>query len=422
MLDRKPLRELLSFIVDNRGRTCPTADEGLPLIATNCVKNSTLFPVFQKVRFVDQNTYEEWFRAHPKPGDLIFVLKGSPGQVCLTPDPTNFCIAQDMVALRANAEKIYPPYLFAALRSPEIQEAIGNLHVGSMIPHFKKGDFDRLEIPVPDWDHQVAVGDLFLKICQKIEANSKTASTLEEMARALYRSWFVDFDPVHARSQGLPPAHMPTTAAALFPDSFNDNGLPEGWELVSIYDAARVQYGAPFKSKLFNTEKAGRPLVRIRDLKNQRAGVYTTEVNKKEYLLQAGDTVVGMDGDFTPYTWSAEPSLMNQRVCAFLPHKETDRSFVRYSVPALLKAEENAAVATTVIHLGKKDIDTFEIVSPSDPIRAAYGEIANPLLDKGVRLELQNQTLATLRDTLLPRLMSGELRVGDAREQIKEAL
>ena len=107
-----PITELLSFIVDNRGKTVPTADDGWKLIATNCVTNNTLFPVYEKVRYLTQETYETWFRAHPMPGDILFVNKGTPGRVCLVPDPVDFCIAQDMIALRADDEKIYNKLLF----------------------------------------------------------------------------------------------------------------------------------------------------------------------------------------------------------------------------------------------------------------------------------------------------------------------
>jgi type I restriction enzyme S subunit len=113
--------ELLSNIVDNRGKTCPVDEDGLPLIATNCVKNDTLYPVFEKVRYVNQETYKTWFRGHPEPGDIIFVCKGSPGNACWTPDPVNFCIAQDMVAIRANKKLVDPKFLFALLRSPTTQ-------------------------------------------------------------------------------------------------------------------------------------------------------------------------------------------------------------------------------------------------------------------------------------------------------------
>jgi len=131
-------KDLLINIVDNRGKTCPTADEGTPLIATNCIKNDALYPVHEKVRYVNQETYDNWFRGHPESGDMIFVCKGSPGRVCWVPDLIDFCIAQDMVAIRADETRVYSKYLFALLRSTQTQQKILNMHVGTLIPHFKK--------------------------------------------------------------------------------------------------------------------------------------------------------------------------------------------------------------------------------------------------------------------------------------------
>ena len=101
---------LLKNIVDNRGKTCPTTDKGIALIATNCIVNNHLYPLYEKVRYVSEEVYKSWFRDHPKPGDMIFVLKGTPGRVAWVPDPVDFCIAQDMVAIRADEKKIYPKY------------------------------------------------------------------------------------------------------------------------------------------------------------------------------------------------------------------------------------------------------------------------------------------------------------------------
>jgi len=144
-----PFSELLSEVIDNRGKTCPTADSGIALIATNCIRNDLLYPTYEKVRFVSAQTYSTWFRGHPKSGDILFVNKATPGRVCLVPDPVDFCIAQDMVAVRADPDKIYPRYLFAVLRSPIAQERIAKMHVGTLIPHFKKTDFNKLLLPVP---------------------------------------------------------------------------------------------------------------------------------------------------------------------------------------------------------------------------------------------------------------------------------
>ena len=109
---RVPITELLSFIVDNRGKTVPTASCGHKLIATNCVTNNTLFPVYEKIRYISDETYNTWFRSHPLPGDILFVNKGTPGRVCMVPDSVDFCIAQDMIALRADSKKIYNKYCY----------------------------------------------------------------------------------------------------------------------------------------------------------------------------------------------------------------------------------------------------------------------------------------------------------------------
>ena len=156
--------DLLSKIVDNRGRSCPVGKSGIPLIATNCIDRSNLYPSYETTRFVSEETYKTWFRGHPEPGDILFVCKGSPGRTNWVPDPVDFCIAQDMVAVRANPKKVDPKYLFAALRSPTVQSQIDNMHVGTMIPHFKKGDFGKLNIPVPSLVVQQEIGDLYFAL------------------------------------------------------------------------------------------------------------------------------------------------------------------------------------------------------------------------------------------------------------------
>src|SRR5439155_8607087 len=109
-----------------------------------------LYPTYEDVRFVSPETYDTWFRGHPRPGDIIFVNKGTPGRVCLVPDPVDFCIAQDMVAIRANEKKVYPRFLLALLRSHAVQAKIEQMHVGTLIPHFKKGDFGKLLLRIPN--------------------------------------------------------------------------------------------------------------------------------------------------------------------------------------------------------------------------------------------------------------------------------
>jgi len=271
------LKDAIEFIVDNRGKTVPTADTGIALIATNCINNSSLYPEFKNVRYISDETLNNWFRAHPKPDDIIFTLKGSQnGAACLVPEIVNFAIAQDMVALRANRKLMDPYFLLAALRSKEVQFSIKSLDVSDVIPHLKKGDFDKLLLPFPKLDVQKSIGEIFITLERKIELNRQMNQTLEAMAQALFKSWFVDFDPVmdNALEAGIPiPDELEAMAekrrvfanreersgkqsvskrlidtnpalAALFPSSFVFNEalgkwIPEGWEVKSFGDVSK---------------------------------------------------------------------------------------------------------------------------------------------------------------------------------------
>lgn len=145
----KRLEEILNFVVDNRGKTAPVSESGIPLIATNCVKNDRIFPSYDKVRFIDDDTFKNWFRAHPLPGDILFVNKGAPGSVNLVPNPIDFCIAQDMIALRVNPDLLSNYYLFLYFRQRHVQFEIKNKSVGTTIPHLKKTDLLKFTVLIP---------------------------------------------------------------------------------------------------------------------------------------------------------------------------------------------------------------------------------------------------------------------------------
>ena len=187
-----PLPSVLLTVVDNRGKTVPTAPSGHKLIATNCVRNENLYPVYEKIRYLSEETYRTWFRAHPEPGDIIFVCKGTPGRVCLVPDPIDFCIAQDMVALRADPKIVYNKYLLAVLRSFQIQEQILSTSVGDVIPHFKKSFFDQIMIPIPNMDIQKSIGDFYYTISEKTELNKKINDNLEQQAATYFQELFIN--------------------------------------------------------------------------------------------------------------------------------------------------------------------------------------------------------------------------------------
>ena len=203
---------------------------------------------------------------------------------------------------------------------------------------------------------------------------------------ALYKSWFIDFEPFGRIK-------------------------PSDWQTQKIYSIANIIYGAPFSSKLFNTAGIGKPIIRIRDLKSQEFVTYTTEKHSKGHLIKPGDIVVGMDGEFRPYIWGNEEAWLNQRVCIFENKRPKGKAFLLFSIQPLLKMVEQTQIGTTVIHIGKKDFDTFEIVLPDAKTLNLFDEITTPMIEQIVNNSLEDKRLKVLRDTLLPKLMSGEIDV-----------
>jgi type I restriction enzyme S subunit len=278
-----------------------------------------------------------------------------------------------------------------------------------------------LRIPYVPLPTQCAIASVLSALDEKIELNRRMNETLEAIAQALFKSWFVDFDPVRVLSGQMSEKAPFLTAEACrkagFPDRFQDSELgeiPEGWRVGSIYEIADVIYGAPFASKLFNANGNGKPLVRIRDLADERPAVWTTEVLPKGYTVGPGEIVVGMDGEFRAYLWGGVDAWLNQRVCVFVPKPGFSAAFVRNSITGPLAQIEATETATTVIHLGKNDIDRFQVVIPEKGVSEAFFRVCQPCYYQIVVNKQQSRTLATLRDVLLPKLLSGELRVQEA--------
>jgi type I restriction enzyme, S subunit len=424
-----PFTHLLSNIVDNRGKTCPTSLTGIPLIATNCIHNNNLYPTYEKVRYVSQETYKIWFRGHPKPGDLIFVTKGTPGRVCVAPNPVDFCIAQDMLAIRADDTKIYPRFLFAALRSIMVQREIENMHVGTLIPHFKKGDFDKLHIPVPDTKTQQVIGDIYFTISQKIELNQKMNQTLEAMAQAIFKSWFVDFDPVRAKMAGQQPVGMDKATAALFPDSIEDSVLgeiPQGWrhdilENVVNLNETTIKKDYPYQEIQY-VDISSVTVGRLEGVTNY---LLSNAPGRARRLVKHGDTIwSGVRPNRKSYLFIHNPDnnlVVSTGFIVLSPSKippsylysfVTTDDFVDYLT---FNADGSAYPAVRV--------DRFAdavILIPSNEILEIFERNVGKMRDKIAQNEKESQTLSTLRDTLLPKLISGELRVPEADRQIAE--
>ena len=389
--NRVPLTELLSFVVDNRGKTVPTAPSGHKLIATNCVTNNALFPVYEKIRYLSEETYQTWFRAHPIPGDILFVNKGTPGRVCLVPDPVDFCIAQDMIALRADESKIYPKYLFAVLRSREIQQQIYNTNVGDVIPHFKKQFLDQLLIPIPERSIQESIGDLYYVLSLKAERNKKINDNLEQQAQAIYHERFETISP---------------------------NDLPSEWRIVTLGEVATIS------SKSFNPLKEPEILLEhysIPAFDEARFPVFelSTSIKSNKFIIDASCFMISKLNPTTKRVWKPY-CLTGNAVCSteFIVYKAKDKTITDFLYSVIDSNSFSDFMCSHVTgstgsrqRTTPSDTLSYELILPSEDELAKFQSLVSPMYAQ-IRINaIENDRLKRLRDSLLPKLMSGEIDV-----------
>lgn len=312
-----------------------------------------------------------------------------------------------------------------------IDHKLGEIDDGSPIPSTTRAAVYVQELKVPPLPEQREIAAVLGTLDDKIELNRKTAATLDAMARALYRSWFVDFDPVHAKAQGRAPAHMDAATAALFPDRVGEDGLPEGWEtrrLEEVCDQVKKTVKpmndpeAPFHHFSLPAFDTGKTPVRENGA--------TIKSNK---LFVPHDAILFSRLNPTiPRVWwaktegsDATPAASTEFYVAIAKKpRETPwlycllgSSEFRYDALARVTGTSNSHQ-----RVPPKVLADVEIISPEPAIVDAFGRLTESWFERIHAVGRENQTLATLRDTLLPRLMSGELRVSAAREQVEEAV
>ncbi len=419
------LRDIEVTLIDCDHKTPVSVEEGYPYIAIPQLKNGHI--QLEGVRKISHADWLTWTRKlKPQVHDVIVVRRCNSGQSAVVPKNLKCAIGQNLVVLRSSGTFVFPEFLRWLVQGDDWWEQVRTyLNVGAIFDSLKCKDIPNFELTIPPLEAQKEIALILDALDNRISLLRETNTTLEAIAQTLFKSWFVDFDPVKAKAEGRLPEGMDEATAALFPSEFEESALgliPKGWRVGTIYEIANVLYGAPFKSAFFNEKGKGQPLIRIRDLESQEPKIFTDEVQPKGYLVNAGDCLVGMDGEFRPYLWTGQPAWLNQRVCAFLPQKNISTLFVREKLRPLLDFFERSKVGTTVIHLGRGDIDTFKVTIPNNDLICVYSDLVAPILDSIICNSQKSQTLTSLRDTLLPRLISGQLRLNQAQEIMDEVV
>lgn len=406
----KNLGDCITTIIDHRGKTPQKMGgdwqkNGIRAISAKNIKNEKLVNE-DLIRCVSQEIYEKWMKEDIKRGDCFLVSEGATlGENMYWDSNEKIVLSQRIFCIRSNENILDSAYLSAYLNTSICQKEIEARATGTTVLGLRQSEVRNLQIILPTLKEQKFIGKFYKDINKKIEINNEMNKTLEEMAQTLFKRWFIDFD--FPNENGEP---YRSSGGKMVDSELGE--IPEGWEISDIYKISNVIYVAPFKSKQFNEDKKGFPLIRIRDLKTFNPQFFTEENHPKKTLINPGDLLVGMDAEFRATPWLGKIGVLNQRVCMFSPNKDTvGKYFLKMILEKPLSFFENSKVATTVIHLGKSDIDMIKIICPNDLLLEKFKELTEHIYQKKINNAQEIQSLTEIRDTLLPKLMSGDIEV-----------
>jgi len=305
-------------------------------------------------------------------------------------------------------------------------------NVGSGVPTLNRNHIHPHPVTLAPPYEQKVIASVLGALDDKIENNRQMNETLEEMARAIFKSWFVDFDPVHAKAAGNAPAHMDVETAALFPSSFGDDGLPSGWANKTLGDFIEIQNGYAFKSKDWTDE--GIPVVKIGSVKPSivdlsNCSFVSAEVAelKQNFQLRVGDILIGLTG-YVGEVGRVPPAdklpMLNQRVGRVVFKRESFEPFVYAAMrlPEFKSFAESQSHGSAQANVSTKQLQEYPVIVADNLLIQKFNELLESYFEKILTNSAENQTLAELRDTLLPKLMSGEIRVRDAEREVEAAV
>lgn len=415
------LREAGVSLLDCEHRTPPPADSGYPYVAIPQIKNGRID--LAGVRRISRGHFLDWTRrTKPQAWDVILSRRCNPGETALVPPGLDCALGQNLVVLRADGKRVLPAFLRWLARGPAWWNQVRALiNVGAIFDSLKCADIPNFRLPIPPIPDQKAISHILGALDDKIELNRRMNETLEATVRAVFKSWFVDFDPVRAKMDGRKPEGVDAATAKLFPCGFEESELgpiPKGWTATRLPDAIEVN---PRR-----TLKAGTiaPYLDMKNLPTQ--GHSAEEVIDRRFSsgskFQNGDTLLAR---ITPCLENGKTGFVD-----FLDGGQVGWGSTEYIVLApkpplppqfgylLARSDElrshpirNMTGTSGRQRVPAECFNGFLLAVPPCEVARRFDQLTAPVMAKIKANSQESRTLAAVRDALLPGLLSGELIV-----------
>lgn len=437
---RISLREANVELIDCDHRTPPATEAGYPYVAIPQLRNGRV--ELSQARRIRPEHYVEWTRkAKPRPYDVVLSRRCNPGETAFVERGAEFALGQNLVLLRADGTKVYPPFLRWLVRGPEWWEQVGKfINVGAVFDSLKCADIPNFGLLVPTLAEQHAIAHVLGALDDKIDRNRRTNETLESIARAIFKSWFVDFDPVRAKAEGRRPAAIDAATAALFPATFHPSvfgSLPQGWAWTQLGgELELLEVGSRPKGGAVSD---GVPSIGAESI----VGLGRFDYSKTKYvplefflrmgrgLVQSGDVLVykdgGRPGEYEPHVtisgngFPFERCCINEHVYRVRAKSGVGQPYLYFWLTTTFSLDQMRIRGTGVAipGLNSTAFRSLPLLLPKHSVCEAFNAFATPLLSAVFQNCKQSRTLTSLRDLFLPKLLSGELRICDAEKMVE---
>jgi type I restriction enzyme S subunit len=401
--------------------------EGIPVIRGNNISETRA--LIGDFAFVSTQTADELRSCNVFAGDLVFPHRGAIGQVGIVPEDGvgRYILSTSLMKLTCNREVVDQLFLFYFFRSPSGRHAllqhastVGTPGIGQPLASLRS-----IKVPVPSLVEQRAIAHILGTLDDKIELNRRMNETLEAMARALFKSWFVDFDPVRAKAEGRDPG-LPKRLADLFPDSFEDSELgeiPKGWGVGTIGDVAENAR----RSVQPNEIEPSTPYIALEHMPKRCIALSEwgvadgLESNKFEF--KRGEILFGkLRPYFHKVGVAPVDGVCSTDIVVVAPRQRVWFGFVLGHVFStdFVDYTDAGSTGTKMPRTSWHEMSRYSVVIPPENIADAFTSRICPAVDRIAVSIHESRTLAALRDALLPKLLSGEMRV-KAAEKLVEA-
>jgi type I restriction enzyme S subunit len=377
------------------------------------------------------------FKSHEAlPDDLVFTAAGTIGQVGLIPKQSKFpkyIISNKQLRVRLDSSKMNPRYAYYWFASPGMVNTIQNRNTGSTIPLINLSVLRSLPVLVPPIGEQDTIVQFLSAFDERITILRETNKTLESIAQAIFKSWFVDFDPVRAKAEGRQPEGMDEETATLFPDSFRESkwgSIPAGWTRKTFLDTVDVLGGGTPKTKVQEYWNGSIPWFSVVD-SPLLSDIWVVDTQKRitkrglkessTRLLPVGTTIISARGTVGNLALTGSEMAMNQS-CYGLRGKSGDCYFTYFSTHGLVAELQRNVHGSVFDTITRDTLAGVTVTHPGSDCIRAFEDAVRPIMDRMRTNILAGKSIASLRDTLLPRLISGRLRIPEAQALAESAL